>query len=127
MKRLNALKIFTALTTYGLGVCACGGEDSKKSLSLQQRFEAVYGYTDCKDVTIGTTMTEPTWMMIFHTFHHGQFDITESTYLDEQCKTGLKTTNRFGSFEILPSSNEGTGELRLAIKTERILSAVNER
>lgn len=63
---------------------------------------------------------------LFHTYHHGQFEQTETTYLDPECEKTFQGLNRFASFEILPSSDEESGELRLAIKTERIIDFVND-
>lgn len=108
-----------------LTLFACGKDDSK-DLSLQDRFDAIYGYTDCTEVTIGTALMQPTWMIVFHTYYGGYLDQKEATYLDEKCKTSFTTVNRWAEYQILSSSNEGTGEIHLEIKTRRILAVTNE-
>ncbi|WP_141735953.1 hypothetical protein [Oligoflexus tunisiensis] len=108
-----------------LMLCACGNDETKQS--LQERFEAVYGYTDCKEVEIGTALAQPTWMIVFHTYHGGYLDQAETTFLDENCKTTFTFLNRWASYQILDSSDEDTGEILLEIKTRRIISGINEK
>lgn len=119
------IKAFRILVVFGI-LWACGKEESKKPLSRQERFEAVYGYSSCKDAVIGTTLTQPTWTTVFHTYYNGYLEQTDAIYLDESCKTPFITLNRWASFKILDSSNEESGEYRLAITTERILRSVDE-
>ncbi|WP_141735910.1 hypothetical protein [Oligoflexus tunisiensis] len=107
-----------------LMLCACGEDETKQS--LQERFEAVYGYTDCQGATIGTALTQQTWTTVFHTYAAGYLRQTETTFLDEECKSSYTSLNRWATYSILSSSNEGTGEIHLEIKTRRVLSYTNE-
>ncbi|HET9237487.1 MAG TPA: hypothetical protein VFO10_09570 [Oligoflexus sp.] len=108
-----------------LTVFGCGKNDSK-DLSLQERFEAIYGYTDCAEMTIGTALLQSTWIRVFHTYYGGYLDQKETTFLDEKCKTTFTSVNRWAEYQILDSSDQDSGELRLAIKTRRILTVTNE-
>ncbi|WP_141735954.1 hypothetical protein [Oligoflexus tunisiensis] len=108
-----------------LWIAACG-DDEVEPQSLQERFDAIYGYTDCTEVTIGTALMQPTWIRVFHTYYGGYLDQKETTFLDEKCKTVFTSVNRWASYQILSSSNEETGEIYLEIKTRRILAVTNE-
>lgn len=108
-----------------LTVLGCGNDDSK-DLSLQDRFEAIYGYTDCVEGTIGTALLQSTWTRIFHTYYGGYLDQKETTFLDDKCKTTFTSVNRWAEYQILDSSNEDSGEIHLAIRTRRVLTVTNE-
>ncbi|WP_141735955.1 hypothetical protein [Oligoflexus tunisiensis] len=105
-------------------LCACGRDETKQS--LQERFEAVYGYTDCKDAIIGTALTQQTWITVFHTYSGGYLRQIETTFLDEECRSSYTSLNRWATYSILSSSNEASGEIHLELKTRRILSGTNE-
>jgi hypothetical protein len=102
------------------------GENDSKDLSLQDRFEAIYGYTDCVEGTIGTTLMQSTWIRIFQTYYRGYLDQKETTFLDDKCKITFTSMNRWAEYQMLDSSNEDSGEIHLAIKTRRILMVTNE-
>ncbi|WP_141731314.1 hypothetical protein [Oligoflexus tunisiensis] len=104
---------------------ACGNDESKLQ-SLQDRFEAIYGYTDCKEVVLGTGLTQPTWITVFQTYSGGYLDQKETTFLDETCKTSFTSVNRWATYQILSSPSEDTGEIKLAINTRRILSLTSD-
>ncbi|WP_141735950.1 hypothetical protein [Oligoflexus tunisiensis] len=108
-----------------LSLFACGKDDIKQQ-SLQERLEAVYGFTDCKEAIIGTALTQQTWITVFHTYFGGYLRQTETTFLDEKCKSSYTSLNRWAEYSILNSSNEETGEIHLEMKTRRILSYTNE-
>lgn len=108
-----------------LTVFGCGNDDSK-DLTMQDRFEAIYGYTDCVEGTIGTTLMQSTWIRVFQTYHGGYLDQKETTFLDDKCRTTFTSVNRWAEYQMLESSNEDSGEIHLAIKTRRILTVTNE-
>lgn len=108
-----------------LTVLGCGNDDGK-DLSLQDRFDAIYGYTDCVEGTIGTALMQSTWIRVFQTYYGGYLDQKETTFLDDKCKTTFTSVNRWAEYQILDSSTEDSGELHLAIKTRRILTVTNE-
>ncbi|WP_141731183.1 hypothetical protein [Oligoflexus tunisiensis] len=99
---------------------ACGADEDKPS--LLERFEAVYAFTDCEEVYIGTALAQPIWMISYQTYYGGYLDQKETTFLDAKCKKSYTSLNRWATYRILDSSNEDTGEIHLEMKTRRILA-----
>lgn len=115
------IKSWSQAGILALGFClsACGKEEPKPT--LQEKFEAIYGYTDCQEVIIGTALTQPVWVISFQTYYGGYLDQKETYFWDEKCKKTYTYLNRWATYRILDSSNEATGEIHLEMKTRRIL------
>ncbi len=103
---------------------SCG--EKSKAQSLRERFEAVYGFTDCTNVVIGTALTQAVWLTVFQTYADGYLDQKETTFLDENCKTSYTSLNRWATYQMLESSKSETGEIHLKIQTRRILASTSD-